>query len=98
MSKINDGGLAFPGIRLQQVGYMSDHTGDPSDDEPTYADVPHPGMTLRDWFAGQALSGMLAHSTRYRPRDGAPANWHEAIAQEAYEIADAMIASREVAK
>lgn len=54
----------------------------------------HDGMTLRDWFAGQALAGMLAHSTRYRPRDGAPANWHEAIAEEATQIADAMLRER----
>lgn len=53
------------------------------------------GMTLRDWFAGQALTGMLAHGTRYRPRPGDPENWHEAIAKEAFEIADAMLAERE---
>lgn len=53
-----------------------------------------PGMTLRDWFAGQAMTGMLAHSTRYRPREGAPANWHEAIAEEAFQIADALLSHR----
>lgn len=47
-------------------------------------------VTLRDLFAFAALQGMLAHPTRYRPRRGAPSNWHDAIAQEAYEIADAM--------
>lgn len=46
--------------------------------------------TKRDLFAFAALQGMLAHPTRYRPRAGAPSNWHDAIAQEAYEIADAM--------
>ena len=55
------------------------------------------GMSLRDWFAGQALQGMLAHATRYRPRPEAPANWHDAIAEEAYEIADAMLAAQEAA-
>jgi hypothetical protein len=54
-----------------------------------------PGMTLRDWFAGQALNGMLSHQRRYVPRSGASVNWHEAIAEEAYEIADAMLAKRE---
>jgi NTP pyrophosphatase (non-canonical NTP hydrolase) len=39
-----------------------------------------------------ALIGMLAHPTRYKPRPGKSANWHEAIAEEAYEIADAMAA------
>ena len=53
-----------------------------------------PGMTLRDYFAGQALAGMLAHGTRYKPREGADRNWHVAIADEAYELADAMLAAR----
>lgn len=49
---------------------------------------------LRDKIAIAALTGMLAHSTRYRPRPGAPVDWHQAIAEEAYEIADAMISER----
>lgn len=49
---------------------------------------------LRDKIAIAALTGMLAHSTRYRPRPGAPTDWHQAIAEEAYEIADAMIEVR----
>ena len=47
---------------------------------------------LRDFFAGCALEGMLAHSTRYQPIHGLP--WHEEIAVEAYEIADAMLKAR----
>ena len=46
------------------------------------------GMSLRDWFAGQALSGILASE-----RDaGAPD-----LAREAYLYADAMLAAREEA-
>lgn len=53
------------------------------------------GMTLRDWFAGQAINGMLSHSTRYRPyQKDRGLYWHDAIAYEAYELADAMIAAR----
>jgi hypothetical protein len=53
------------------------------------------GLGVRDHFAGLALMGMLAHSTkRYKPRVGAPENWHDAIAEEAYEIADAMMRVR----
>lgn len=52
-------------------------------------------MTLRDAAALRALQGMLAHSTRYRPRPGTPENWHDAIAQEAFQIADAFIVARE---
>jgi hypothetical protein len=51
--KIEDGGLAFPGKRVEQVGTVADH-GFSDDDSPTFGDVDHPGMTLRDWFAGNA--------------------------------------------
>lgn len=40
------------------------------------------GMTLRDWFAGQALSGLLAHASGEDP--------HKAP-EMAFIIADAMI-------
>ncbi len=50
---------------------------------------------LRNNFAASALTGMLAHPTRYKPRPGDPENWHEAIAKESFEIADAMIAARD---
>jgi len=43
------------------------------------------GMTLRDWFAGQALVGRLADGTD-RLRQG--------VAEEAYAYADAMIEAR----
>jgi hypothetical protein len=55
----------------------------------------HTGISLRDAAALAALQGMLAHTTRYRPRPGAPTNWHDAISQEAFQIADAFIAARE---
>lgn len=53
----------------------------------------HSGMSLRDYFAGQALAGMLAHSRNghgYLPRHPQQ-HWHDAISCEAYEIADAML-------
>lgn len=49
-------------------------------------------------FAAAALMGMLAHSTRYKPRDGKSANWHEAIAEEALEIGEAMCNAAEKLK
>lgn len=52
------------------------------------------GISVLDHFAGQAMTGMLAHSTRYKPRAGAPENWHDAIAEEAYEVAEAMMRVR----
>lgn len=56
------------------------------------------GMTLRDWFAGQALAGFVA-----APNDspyGCVIGRHkkippEAISALAYELADAMLAERE---
>lgn len=52
-------------------------------------------MELRDKFAGQALEGMLAHSTRYKPREDG-VDWHWAIAKEAYELADCMLMVRDI--
>ena len=75
MSKINDGGPAFP----------SPQCGDWA---------PEYGMSLRDRIAIEALGGMLAHPTRYKPRD-AFQHWHAAISEEAYELADAMLKQRE---
>lgn len=46
-------------------------------------------MSLRDWFAGQALAGWLAF-----PSDGQQGSAGVA-ASEAYKIADAMIAERQ---
>ena len=49
------------------------------------------GMSLRDWFAGQAVSGMLASEvddSTYNP---------DAAAERAYEIADALLEEREKA-
>ncbi len=53
------------------------------------------GMTLRQWYAGQALAGMLAHSRGNPPHGYQPTNesqsWHEAISEESFQIADKMI-------
>jgi hypothetical protein len=49
---------------------------------------------LRLMIAMQALNGMLAHGTRYRPRDGRK-DWHSAIAEEAVELADALLVALE---
>lgn len=45
------------------------------------------GMTLRDWFAGQALAGLLAASDADHP------TW--AITDYAYRVADAMLVARQ---
>lgn len=50
-------------------------------------DQPHGGMSLRDWFAGQALVGIYA-------REGPGVNLKKDAAW-FYEIADAMLAARQ---
>jgi hypothetical protein len=48
---------------------------------------PEFGMTLRDWFAGQALAGFMANTKR-------PTTIAEDDATWCYQIADAMLAAR----
>lgn len=68
---------------------MTKKNGGPAFPRPvTEWNAGQPGMTLRDWFAGQALAGIMA---------GWPANERisEARAAEiSYHAADAMIAER----
>lgn len=75
-----DGGPAFP----RPMGHNR---------EPHYqgraTNDPQRGMSLRDWFAGQALTGMIAYAAA---REGA--FLFDAIAEDAYILADAMLAER----
>lgn len=71
MTKIDDGGNAFPSPD------RSGRWGQPESSA---------GMTLRDWFAGQALAGMSGGPN--------PAN----AASLAYQYADAMVAARKETK
>lgn len=52
------------------------------------------GMSLRDWFAGQALAGMLSAFAK-GAKNGGPARFAEANCDTAYDIADAMLRARE---
>ncbi len=54
---------------------------------------PAHGMTLRDWFAGQALAGILANEGVGRTVDTKLAD-----AMHAYRMADAMLAARKEPK
>ena len=53
--------------------------------------IPHtfPGMSLRDYFAGQALAGLVAHNDYGCISD-------QDVANGAYDYADAMLEQREV--
>lgn len=74
-SKPNNGGPAFP--------RLGEGFGNPKYDEP--------GMTLRDWFAGQALVGLIRPEVCWT--DGVPAQLR--LAKDAYQFADAMLAERD---
>jgi hypothetical protein len=53
------------------------------------------GMTLRDWFAGQALTGLVTPgSTEPAEPLCSPPELHRYIAELAFALADAMIAAR----
>jgi len=78
-SKIfDDGGAAFP--RSHSKDQHQNEKGCWAQD----------GMTLRDWFAGQALSGMLAYGGSIKGDYHTNASF-EAAALDAYVWADAMI-------
>lgn len=76
-SPINDGGPAFP-VDHQFVNPRA------TPDELKIAC----GITVRDWFAGQVLAGLMS-------RDSTLNNAVEWVPQRAYAIADAMIAARQ---
>ena len=80
MTKRKDGGQAFP-----TEFYESEH----GDRVEPFAGSP--GMTLRDYFAGQALAGLLAS-----PRGPADSSQmtDRGASSAAYLIADAMIEER----
>lgn len=60
----------------------------PTKDHPDIHDDYCHGMTLRDWFAGQALAGLLADPTL--GHGDTCGEW----ADRAYKFADAMLAAR----
>jgi hypothetical protein len=71
MKQQDDGGAAFP-LNL----------GEPAQDM-----FVNSGMSLRDWFAGQALSGLIAAGAQDFEKGAM-------IAREAYIAADAMLTER----
>jgi len=68
-TKQNDGGQAFPMIDVVIDGQA----------------IGSAGMSIRDYFAGQALLGIIAHD---------PMENSYVMARDCYMIADAMIATR----
>lgn len=70
----------------QQSSYSDGGPAFPNNDAHGCA---YAGMTLRDWFAGQALAGLLGNSNYGPPNSKEDANM-------TYLIADAMLKAREV--
>lgn len=79
MSKIDDGGPAFPDFfdysKHGAGGVIVAKAG---------------GLSIRDWFAGQALVGI----GMWCPSNVVGAERPRAVAEYAYAVADAMIAAR----
>ena len=72
-----DGGQAFPAA----------FTVGPNDD--LYP--PNPGMTLRDYFAAQAMIGIMSTAGGFDRAD----RRHDMVAEQAFKFADAMLAERQ---
>ena len=79
MSGAKDGGPAFPCEQHETQNGAWNQTFDP-------------GMSLRDWFAGQALAGVIAVCAADTLRDGETSP--QMFARKSYAIADAMLAER----
>lgn len=78
MTKIEDGGPAF----ARSAAWGSPSNVSPSQD----------GMALRDWFAGQALAGVVQTCNMDTLNKSTTTEQH--FAGQSYAIADAMIAAR----
>lgn len=78
MSDRNDGGPAFPILKPQNPNFE-------------YCD---PGMTLRDWFAGQALAGILANPNIHKEANALGVPCVNIAVPAAYVAADAMLEAR----
>ena len=83
--KIDDGGPAFSG------GLWEPQHGGSNDREPL-----NPGMSLRDYFAGQAMAGEFAAQNEITGEitNNTSDEWMLDRAKTFYRMADAMIAAR----
>lgn len=83
MSKSNDGGPAFP------------YVAEGGQNNGCSPELEH-GMSLRDWFAGQAMAAIIGKIPFEEfPEDFSP---YKKTAIGAYDYADAMLAAREASE
>ena len=81
----DDGGPVYPCTKRERVFTKEAMVEANLPDAFAFAEAQHPGMSLRDYFAGQALALVLSQDgSRIAPT----------LAHAAYEIADAMLAER----
>ena len=85
-NQIKDGGPAFP-VEYNPLRLASY--------KPSLSSEQCRGMTLRDYFAGQALTGWLA-SFAENARHPVDVGTQDNVAKTAYGMADAMLKAREV--
>ena len=86
MTLPKDGGPAFP-VKYNPCG-LTEH-------QPTLSVEQCHGMSMRDWFAGMALQGMMASESSgdgIMPRYEPAATWERRTATKAYQFAEAMLA------
>lgn len=76
---INDGGTIFPTTVSREEGGNT-------------LTVPANGLSIRDWFAGQAVATLIDISRGDNTRGR---TYPEHVARQAYQIADAMLKARE---
>lgn len=81
MSAQGDGGPAFPVAEQRDADMNGIVEG-------------HPGMSLRDWFAGQALT-LCAMAVVGRTIKGESIPSHDDVAVDCYKFADAMLKARQ---
>lgn len=84
---VNDGGPAYPAFVRERV-----YRGD-ADRVGHFESCPQGGMSLRDYFAGQALAGVLSNLSDMRT--DARLNLSK-FAADYYLMADAMLKAREM--
>ena len=83
--KIDDGGPAFP-LTEDAVNFKN-------------KDFPMQGMSLRDWFAGMALQGILSdsntiNSIRNATREKTGEAFNQLLGEMVFETADALLEAR----
>ena len=88
----NDGGPAFPTPALETI--VQAQPDEPVDFH-TVATGIREGMSLRDWFAGMAVTGIINDDGAKRKAAEQGVEGPEAIAYFAYKLADAMLRARE---